>query len=231
MQRIRKQFGDKFADALAKCPTLVADLAELRRHGVKIRKVTGHCQAYSNHFHKTIHIGSRCGLTYKLVALAHEKVHVLDSVTPHPLPGKTGRQEFIDMCLNAETDAIVHEVQVVAELIAAGYRVDAHSMKWYRRFQRGGRVAVRKAIESAVTSNTGESYPEYYGAWYDEVVKPQFRLPQHRLHGSGVQAGRTITLPSFDLSLAHRPPHRGQGPCPRFRPFCPEPAIHLDKRW
>lgn len=237
MQRIRKQFGATFADALAKCPTLVADLVALRQAGVKIRKVGGHCQAYSNHFTKTIHIGTKCNLTYQLVALGHEKVHVLDSPTPHPVPGKTGRQAFIDMCLNAETDSIVHEVQIVAELLAAGYKVDAHSMTWYRRFKRGGRAAIRKAIEEAVTSNTGEKYPEYYGGWYDEAVKPKDRLPFHRLHSGSRATGKTPGL-SLDRvsaalgSTARKAVDSGRDRCPRFCPTCEEPeevTLHLPK--
>jgi hypothetical protein len=237
MQRIRKQFGAAFADALAKCPTLVADLQVLRQHGVRIRKVGGHCQAYSNHFTKSIYIGSKCNMTYQLVGLGHEKVHVLDSPTPNPVPGKTGRREFIDMCLNAETDAIVHEVQIVSELLAAGYKVDSHSLSWYRRFKRGGRFAIRKAIEEAVTSNTGEKYPEYYGGWYDEAVKPKDRLPFHRLQGERFAMGTTPGLPLDRLPNLQRPIARktvagGRDLCPRFCPTCQEldeVSIHLPK--
>jgi len=226
MQRIRRQFGAAFAGALAKCPTLVADLKALRQHGVKIRKVGGHCQAYSNYFTKSIYIGAKCNLTYQLVALGHEKVHVLDSPTPNPLPGKTGRREFIDFCLNAETDAIVHEVQIVSELLAAGYKVDSHSMSWYRRFKRGGRVAIRKAIEEAVTSNTGDKYPEYYGDWYDETVKPKDRLPFHRLHGGFAMAttpGLPLALPALPRRRGNKTAAGGRYLCPRFSPTCQQP--------
>lgn len=187
MKAFRKQFGRKFADALSKCPTLVADLAEIRSKGVKIRKVGGHCQAYSMLKRMTIYIGSKCKLSYALIALAHEKVHLLVSPTPNPTPRVSSRQAFIEMCLEAETDAIVHEVQVVQELLDAGIKVDAHSMKWYRRFKRGGRNAIRAAMNEAITSNTGEKYPEYYGGWYDEVVKPKDRLPFRQLVAGGEQ--------------------------------------------
>src|SRR4051812_3265671 len=120
MQRIKKQFGKSFADAIAKCPTLLADLQQIRANGVKIRKIGGHCQAYSMTPKKTIYIGSKCPLSYQLISLAHEKVHVLVSPTPNPVPGRTSRKAFIDMCLNAETDCIEHEVIVVGELLAAG---------------------------------------------------------------------------------------------------------------
>lgn len=177
MKLIRRQFGDKFADALAKSPTLVADLELLRAADVKIRKVGGHCQAYSMYKKKSIYIGSKCNISYQLIALGHEKVHVLDRITPDPTARVTGRKEFIHMCLEAETDSIVHEVVIAEELLTAGFTVDDHSMKWVRRFRKGGRKAIRTAMNTAIASNTGEKYPDYYGGWYDEVLKPKDRLP------------------------------------------------------
>lgn len=177
MLRIRKQFGLKFADALSKSPTLVKDLEELRAAGVKIRRVGGHCQAYTMNERKTIYIGTKCKLGYQLIALAHEKVHMVGSPTQNPVPRVTGRQAFIDHCLDCETDCIVHEVVVANELLAAGVKLDDHSLSWVKRFKRGGRAAIRRAIAKATTSNTGEKYPEYYGGWYDDAIKPKDRLP------------------------------------------------------
>lgn len=212
MQRIRKQFGAKFADALAKCPTLKADLEEIRSSGVTIRRVGGHCQAYSMLARKRIYIGSSCSLSYQLIALAHEKIHMIDSPTPPPVPGVTGRQSFIEMCLASEVDAICHEVVVAEELLAAGLPVDSHSLSWVKRFRQGGRAAIRKAIESAVTSNTGEKYPEYYGHWYDDAVKPKDRLPFHRLTG---RLGKSVC----------RPGRPDTGLCPRFCLTSSQPAV------
>lgn len=194
MEKLRKQFGRKFADTLAKCPTLVADLDELRQHGVKIRKVSGegkHCQAYSMRKRMTIYLGTHCSVAQKLIALAHEKVHMIVKPTPDPIPRTMGRQEFIEFNLNAETDCIVHEVKVTAELVKLGLKVDDHSLSWLRRYKRGGRPAILKAMRKAVTSNTGELYPEYYGGWYDEAVKPKHRLPLHEFshHAKDGQAG------------------------------------------
>lgn len=182
MEKLRKQFGRELVETLAKCPTLVKDLAELREQGVKIRKVSGegkHCQAYSMRKRMTIYLGTHCSVAQKLIALAHEKVHVIVKPTPDPIPREMGRQEFIDFNLNAETDCIVHEVQVTAELVKLGLKVDDHSLSWLRRYKRGGRAAILKAMRKAITSNTGELYPDYYGSWYDEAVKPKHRLPFH----------------------------------------------------
>lgn len=194
MENIRKQFGREFADTLAKCPTLVADLEELRQHGVKIRKVSGegkHCQAYSMRKRMTIYLGTHCSVAQKLIALAHEKVHMIVKPTPDPIPRTMGRQEFIEFNLNAETDCIVHEVKVTAELVKLGLKVDDHSMSWLRRYKRGGRPAILKAMRKAVTSNTGELYPDYYGGWYDEAVKPKHRLPFHEFRHTGAREAGT----------------------------------------
>lgn len=214
VDKLQRQFGARFIQAVAKCPTLIADLKDIHANGIIIRKVGGHCQAYSIRKKKSIYVGSKCKLSYKLISIAHEKIHVLDSPTPDPVPGKTGRQWFIDACLDGETDSIVHEVVIVGELLAAGHEVDDHSMKWFRRFNKGGRAAIRKAIEEAFTSNTGEKYPEYYGLWYDEVVRPSLRLP---LFGGDGTIVRRV---------------HGLDPCPRFRPVAVgcegDACVHLN---
>lgn len=200
MERLRKQFGRELVETLAKCPTLVKDLAELREHGVKIRKVSGegkHCQAYSMRKRMTIYLGTHCNVAQKLIALAHEKVHVIVKPTPDPIPREMGRQEFIEFNLNAETDCIVHEVKVTAELVKLGIKVDDHSMSWLRRYHSGGRAAILKAMRKAITSNTGELYPDYYGSWYDEAVKPKHRLPFHQFshtQASGLPTGKGASL-------------------------------------
>jgi hypothetical protein len=227
MQRIRKQFGKAFADAIALCPTLQADLQQIRANGVKIRKVGGHCQAYSMTLKKTIYIGSKCSLSYQLISLAHEKVHVLVSPTPNPVPGRTSRKAFIDMCLEAETDCIEHEVIVVGELLAAGIKVDAHSMKWYRLHQQGGRAAIRAAIEKAVTSNTGEAYPEYYGGWYDEAVKPKDRLALHASQRRSRKGPPGLDIPVIRVNQQSAPPAE-RNCCARFLPNICETPVHVD---
>jgi hypothetical protein len=83
----------------------------------------------------------------------------------------------VDRCLEEETEAIVHEILIVKELMNAGVKVDPKELEWLRRYRSGGRKAIRRALEKTVTSTTGEDYPEYYGSWYDEIVPPSKRLP------------------------------------------------------
>jgi hypothetical protein len=158
-------------------PTLVEDIERIRSEGVKIRLVNGPCRAYYDRRKRTIYIGRWCPRNYKLISIAHEFVHALVKPTKDPVPGKTGRREFIDRCLEEETEAIVHEIRIVRELIKAGVKVDPKELEWLNRYKKGGRRAVRRALEKTVTSTTGEDYPDYYGSWYDEIIPPAKRIP------------------------------------------------------
>lgn len=177
LHNLRRQFGKRLVEAALKSPTLLDDIALIRKTGVRIRVVDGPCRAYYDRKKRTIYIGRWCPRNYKLISLAHEFVHALVKPTIDPIPGKTGRQEFIERCLAEETEAIVHEIEIVKELMQAGVDVDPKELEWLRRFQRGGRKAVRKALQKTITSTTGEDYPDYYGSWYDEIVPVAKRKP------------------------------------------------------
>ncbi len=177
LRNLRRQFGKRLVEQALKSPTLVQDIARIRKEGVKIRLVDGPCRAYYDRKKRTIYIGRWCPRNYKLISIAHEFVHALVRPTIDPVPGETGRQEFVERCLEEETEAIVHEISSVTELIKAGVMVDPKELEWLNRYKRGGRKAIRKALEKTITSTTGEGYPEYYGSWYDEMIPPAKRLP------------------------------------------------------
>ncbi len=177
VKNLRRQFGKKFVETALKCPTLVEDIRKIREDGVKIRLVNGPCRAYYDRTKRTIYIGKWCPRNYKLISIAHEFVHAIMRPTTDPVPGKTGRQEFVDRCLDEETEAIVHEILIVKELLEAGVKIDPLELEWLRRYRRGGRKAVKRALQNTITSTTGEDYPEYYGSWYDEIVPQAKRLP------------------------------------------------------
>lgn len=177
MRNLRRQFGKKFAETAKKCPTLVADIQEIRERGVKIRLVNGPCRAYYDRKKRTIYIGKWCPRNYKLISIAHEFVHAVVRPTIDPVPGETGRMEFVERCLEEETEAIVHEIMIVKELLKAGVKIDPKELEWLRRYRSGGRKAIKRALQKTITSTTGEDYPEYYGMWYDEIVPPAQRLP------------------------------------------------------
>ncbi len=177
MRNLRRQFGKKLVEAAYKSPTLLEDIQHIRAQGVRIRMVDGPCRAYYDRKKRTIYIGRYCPRNYKLISIAHEFVHALIKPTFDPVPGKTGRKEFVDRCLSEETEAIVHEIRIVQELIKGDVSIDPVELEWLRRYKRGGRRAIKKALQKTVTSTTGEGYPEYYGSWYDEIVPPAKRKP------------------------------------------------------
>jgi hypothetical protein len=177
LRNLRRQFGKRLVQFALKSPTLVEDISKIRNAGVKIRLVDGPCRAYYDRAKRTIYIGRFCPRNYKLISIAHEFVHALVKPTIDPVAGKTGRQEFIERCLEEETEAIVHEISIVKELLKAGVDVDPKELEWLNRYKRGGRRAIRRALKKTITSTTGEDYPEYYGSWYDEIIPPAKRLP------------------------------------------------------
>lgn len=177
LRNLRRQFGKRLVEQALKSPTLVQDIARIRNEGVKIRLVDGPCRAYYDRKKRTIYIGRWCPRNYKLISIAHEFVHALVRPTIDPVAGETGRTEFVERCLEEETEAIVHEISIVKELMKAGVEVDPKELEWLNRYRRGGRKAIRKALEKTITSTTGEGYPEYYGSWYDEMIPPSKRIP------------------------------------------------------
>lgn len=177
LRNLKRQFGKRLVEVALKSPTLIEDINKIKSEGVKIRQVDGPCRAYYDRRKRTIYIGRWCPRNYKLISIAHEFVHALVRPTIDPVVGETGRQEFIERCLEEETEAIVHEIRIVKELLKAGVKVDPKELEWLNRYKRGGRRAIRKALEKTITSTTGEDYPEYYGSWYDEIVPRAKRLP------------------------------------------------------
>ena len=177
LRNLKRQFGKRLVEVALKSPTLITDIERIRLEGVRIRLVDGPCRAYYDRKRRTIYIGRWCPRNYKLISIAHEFVHALIKPTVDPIPGKTGRKEFVDRCLDEETEAIVHEIMIVKELMRAGVAVDTKELAWLRRYNRGGRKAIRRALQKTITSTTGEDYPEYYASWYDEIVPPAKRLP------------------------------------------------------
>lgn len=155
IHNLKRQFGKRFVEAALKSRTFVRALYDIRTNQVKIRLVDGPCRAYYDRRKRTIYIGRWCPCNYKIISVVHEYVHALVRPTTDPIPGETGRQEFIDRCLDEEAEAIAMEVQCVKDLLKAGARLDPKELEWLKRFNKGGRKAIRRALETTVTSTTG----------------------------------------------------------------------------
>lgn len=177
LHNLERQFGKRFVETAKKLPTFLHVLGEIRINKVRIRQVDGPCRAYYDRKRRTICIGQRCPRNYKLISIVHEYSHALIRTTVDPEPGVTGKQEFIDSCIEDETVAIVTELKCVKDLIKAGVYIDDKELEWLNVYQKGGRRAIRKKLANTITSTTGEDYITYYGAWYDEMIPTHLRLP------------------------------------------------------
>src|SRR5581483_1019990 len=90
---------------------------------------------------KTLYIGRSYSLSDKISALAHEAYHLLYGRTPIPQVAvlRMSRERYVRMSLQEETDCVLHALQVISELKAAGYKISPDEMTYYRRYRRGGR--------------------------------------------------------------------------------------------
>lgn len=176
MRLLTRQFGKSFASALAKSPTLVGDLEECRRQGVRIRRLKNKCLGYSIECDKFICIGTKCSRSIALTMLAHEIDHVLRGTAPlNDIPPGMSRKRFVRLLLEEEVDCMEYELKVVGELKAAGVRLDGYTLSRYRSWKRYGRAMLRRRVEKLETSTTGERYPKYYGRIYDEAMAARRR--------------------------------------------------------
>jgi hypothetical protein len=174
MRLLKRQFGANFARVFSKSSILMRDLAECRRRGVRIRRVTTTCQAYSIPARKIIGIGVKCSRSYQLTAFAHEMYHSLYGTAPLDfVPAGMSERQFVNLLLEEETDSIVHEMKVVEELLAAKVRLDSETMRYYKRWRRGGRPAIRRMMTTLDNSVTGERYTQYYARLYREALEKQ----------------------------------------------------------
>jgi hypothetical protein len=179
MQHLRKQFGDKFAQAVACSPTLLLDLQDIRTRHIPIHLVKkDSCQAYSTQHPKAIFIAEKCSLLNKVLYFAHECYHVLRGKAPLNSISIIGisRKQYILLCLREEAACIVHELQVMSELLLHGYRFSDGQKKWYKLYQDGGYKAILEEMKNTETSNSNELYPQYYGRLWDELSLTKLNL-------------------------------------------------------
>jgi hypothetical protein len=171
MKNIKRQFGAKFAETLAKSPTLVRDVAEMRKRGIKIRRIRSRNIFHAQHSTKTAYIGPG-HVVDQLSSLGHELTHLLR--------GKTVVQrfneamypsQFIEAFLDEETTCEMHGTLIVDELLSAGVAIPAQSKHVHRVYKKGGRKQIRFMVECSIVDYTGEYYPEFYRRVYEQQVR------------------------------------------------------------
>lgn len=174
---VAQALGPQLAKIAQKSPAVAGDLADLVNSGIKVQFANGRKRAFFDRRSRTISISNEKSDSQKLQSLAHEYSHVFLNPTLNPIPGKTGRSEFIQQGLEQEADAVIHELIVAYELKAAGVPVDKETLTLLSDYTTKGRPAILKYILTAKNSATNENYIEHFNSWYDEIVPPTSARP------------------------------------------------------
>lgn len=172
-----KVFGKSMFESACLSKTLLKLICRAHESKVKYKLLNGVCMAYYDSNKNTIYIGKFCPRNYKIISVAHEISHAVIRRTVNPIPGVTGRKEFIESCIDDETESIVQELKVLVELKNAGIKFHEKEERWLKAYKSGGRRTIRKILKTTITSTTLETYPTYYSGWYDQIVPKSKRLP------------------------------------------------------
>lgn len=166
---VSKAIGKKLAVVAAKSPIVFEDICALLQRGIRIEFVKRN-GAYFDQKSKTIYVSAQFSDSHKLLALSHEYAHAVLNPTTNPIPGKTGRKEFILQGFEQEADAVIHELMAAQELKAVGVPLDKTTLELLSAYQQGGRNAILRYIDSSKNSANEEGYIEHFSHWYDETV-------------------------------------------------------------
>jgi tetratricopeptide (TPR) repeat protein len=166
---VSKAIGAQLAAVASKSPIVLGDICGLLKRGIRIQFVKRN-GAYFDQKTKTIYVGNSFSDSHKLLALSHEYSHAVLNPTRNPVPGKTGRKEFILESFQQEADAVIHELIAAEELRSAGVPLDKPTLELLNAYQKDGRDIVLRYIDSSKNSATEEGYVEHFNRWYDEAV-------------------------------------------------------------
>lgn len=169
---LEKRAGIRFLIAIAKSPTMLLVFDRIVQEKIKIVFLNQYLFADSNPVSKTIFIGKKAPISYKLVSIAHEFVHIAVRPTPDPFCSGMNEQEFVDECLEEEVESILAEQPVIAELQSAGYKVDSATLQWKAILDEYGREKIKETVAlSCPSSSFNETYVDFYGRWYRLIMK------------------------------------------------------------
>ncbi|WP_261134403.1 hypothetical protein [Serratia entomophila] len=166
----------------AKSPTLRQNISDLEKKKWKFNQGVAGKWTFADKRLKTITIDSNelDNPQQVVQSLAHESGHAL--YKPHM--DTSTREQFLNSSLSDEGAATLNNIRVQREIIANGgpdiaiagnpanqpnYNViyDALERKEISEVQ--ARESIGRIFgKGEITSNTGESYEDYYGGWYDK---------------------------------------------------------------
>ncbi len=119
MKKSKRIFGRAFWKLAEASPTFMQDWKLLEAAGIKIRLLNKSDIAYFSRKKRVIYVGKWNSNVYNVVSIGHEYVHALLRPTTDVKEGDD-RETWINERLEEETEAIVHELLILKELIAAG---------------------------------------------------------------------------------------------------------------
>ena len=119
MKKSKRKFGRAFWKLAEASPTFMQDLKLLEAAGIKIRLLNKSDIAYFHRKKRVIYVGKWSNNANKVISIGHEYVHALLCPTTDVKAGDD-RETWINERLDEETEAIVHELLILKELIAAG---------------------------------------------------------------------------------------------------------------
>lgn len=151
MKKSKRIFGRAFWKLAEASPTFMQDWKLLEAAGIKVRLLNKSDIAYFNRKKRVVYVGKWSSHVNKIVSIGHEYVHALLRPTTDVKEGDD-RETWINERLEEETEAIVHELLILQELIAAGKskhfgkQFSSVGLGWLTIYQ-GGSVAC-DAIEA-----------------------------------------------------------------------------------
>lgn len=151
MKKSKRKFGRAFWKLAEASPTFLEDLKLLEAAGIEIRLLNKNDIAYFSKKKRVVYVGKWSSNVNKIVSIGHEFVHALLRPTTDVKEGDD-KETWINERLDEETEAIVHELLILQELIAAGKskhfgkQFSGVGLSWLTIFE-GGAVAT-DAVEA-----------------------------------------------------------------------------------
>ncbi|CAI0759517.1 type VI secretion system Vgr family protein [Serratia entomophila] len=175
-------FGKEVNELAAKSPTLRQNISDLEKKKWKYNQGVVGKGTFADKRLKTITIDSNeLNNPQQVVqSLAHESGHALYK----PRMDTSTREHFLNSSLSDEGAATLNNIRVQREIIANGgpdigiagnpanqpnYNVIYEALERKEISEVQARESIGRIFgKGEITSNTGESYEDYYGGWYDK---------------------------------------------------------------
>ncbi|MCC8397429.1 hypothetical protein LJ656_33235 [Paraburkholderia sp. MMS20-SJTR3] len=175
---LEKEVGEDVRALLRKSPSLVVDLKTLGDAGWEMEYGEAGKGSHVNRYLQIIILDSglkRRPTSYAQV-LSHEVGHAMNPYEPD----YSSKSAYLQGTLEDEAAATMSNIRTQREILAShgpdigvgGVNSAAYNAAYDKFLLDDNAVACRQAIATTfgteVTSNTGQTYADYYGSWYEE---------------------------------------------------------------